>query len=147
MALIWSEKFETGIESIDRQHEKLFATVNELENLINTKTIDGPEIDKLISFLTEYVSMHFSHEEFCMDLARCPAAAQNKKAHEDFLRFFSAFKGDLAVSSPANRNALLIQLQQTLEKWLDGHICKIDVQLRKLRQPMVNQGAPNVSLN
>jgi hemerythrin len=116
MSLVWSEKFATGIESIDRQHEKLFSSINDLENLITQQVFEGPEIDKLLNFLTEYVSMHFNHEEYCMKLNSCPAAEQNKKAHDEFLLFYSDFKKQYYISNGPGREVLIGKLQVTSVK-------------------------------
>jgi hemerythrin len=147
MSLVWSEKFATGIESVDRQHEKLFSSVNTLEGLIASEVFEGPEVDRLLDFLSEYVSLHFNHEEYCMELTHCPAAEQNKKAHEEFLRYYSDFKKQYKISGHNERQVLLGKLEQAMEKWLSGHICKVDIQLRNLRQQSGTVPAQHITVN
>jgi hemerythrin len=133
MSLVWSEKFATGIDSIDRQHTKLFSVVNSLENFVASHVQEGPEVDELLDFLTDYVAVHFNHEEYCMKLNNCPAAEKNKKAHEEFLRFYSDFRKEYKMANPDSRGKLLGKLQQVMEQWLNNHICKIDIQLRNIQ--------------
>lgn len=132
MALKWIEQYATGVNSIDRQHQKLFDYLNRLEGYINQNVFEGTNIDDLINFLSEYVVMHFTHEENCMKNTNCPAAQSNKAAHAAFLEYFNKFKGEYASANSATRKALIQKLQNVAEDWLKSHICKIDVQLRSV---------------
>lgn len=130
MTLVWTELYTTGVASIDRQHQKLFEYINKLDDLIKADISEGTDVDDLLNFLTEYVLMHFSHEEFCMKQVSCPAAEKNKKAHDDFVAFFNDFKNQYKAAPSKDKGALLLKLQKAAEDWLKNHICKIDIQLR-----------------
>ena len=130
MSLVWISDFETGIASIDRQHQKLFDHINRLESYINLNIFEGEDIEELFRFLTDYVVMHFSHEEFCMKNASCPVAKKNKLAHNMFIKTFNELKDEYWNSDSETRVSVIQKLQRITEDWLTNHICKIDIQLK-----------------
>jgi len=131
MAIEWSEAYATTIDSIDRQHKKLFEYINKLENCILEGMYVGSKIDDILEFLGTYTKVHFSHEEFCMKENGCPTAEKNIKAHESFLEFYTDFvKSYKEASADAEKEKLIRRLQKMAEDWLVNHICKIDIHLK-----------------
>jgi hemerythrin len=132
VAVHWNEQYEVGDTRVDSQHKNLFEYVNRLEGIIERgksgQKLDLTELENLVVFLDMYVNTHFAYEELCMNLRKCPAALQNKDAHNGFLEFWQNFQRENALS---NVNlSTLEHLLETLTTWLTNHICKIDVQLR-----------------
>ena len=129
MAIQWQDKYRTGVDQIDSQHQKIFEFCNKLGELIEEGVASGPKVDNLLMFLTTYAKTHFIYEENCMFKHACPAAKANRDAHARFLDYLS--------ESQAKRNSTestldwMRELHGFLEKWLDGHICQIDIQLRE----------------
>ncbi|WP_078706637.1 hemerythrin domain-containing protein [Consotaella salsifontis] len=86
MALFyWNAGIETGNNTIDQQHRRLFAMTNELAELI----ADGeklPEIKTLIGRLEEYARGHFCNEERLMACSALSAREQERHtcAHRVF---------------------------------------------------------------
>jgi len=78
MALIWNDKYCTQIDSIDRQHKRLFSNVNKLKEALDLGYVEGPKVENILDFLENYTKMHFKHEEFCMEERKCKAAEKNK---------------------------------------------------------------------
>ena len=132
MAMEWRDSYNTGDKRIDGQHKNLFEYINRLEGLIETGqaggAIDRIEVENLLGFLDSYVYTHFTYEELCMTQRRCPVAAQNKEAHNRFLKMFEDFNQQCAQHG-ANLQ-MLTDLHRTLTYWLTNHICRIDVSLR-----------------
>lgn len=128
MTIEWKDEYSTNVKRIDDQHRQLFRIVNELSRMIETGVVDGPKMDQLIVFLGSYTRVHFGYEESCMRKNRCPSAEANKNAHREFLKFYE----EIAVEYHRTGGSmeLLLRLSDTMEKWLDGHICGIDVKLR-----------------
>lgn len=127
----WSEKFETGHPLIDSQHQLLVGYVNRLEELTrltNPSRQEAEFILSLVDFIEAYTSVHFKHEEGCMIRHRCPAYADNKTAHEDFLRFFRDFKRRL--STEGCRHEVLQDLYTACCNWIEQHILHIDLRLK-----------------
>jgi hemerythrin len=138
--LRWSEKFETGHALIDSQHQMLVSYINQLEGLTRTTTNPSrQEVEfclQLIGFMDTYISVHFAHEEHCMESFKCPARHENKKAHHDFLQFFWEFK--LRFDSEGCRPEIVRELHATCSSWIQQHILQIDRQLK----PCLSRPAP-----
>jgi hemerythrin-like metal-binding protein len=128
-AITWdAERMATGVQSIDQQHQELIRLVNELHRacLAGTAT-EG--LMKDLEFVGRYAMSHFAHEEGVMDQHACPAAGQNKIAHQKFLKDYESLMADARSQGASTR--LAIQLKKMLADWLAAHICNTD---RKLRE-------------
>jgi hemerythrin len=86
--VLWDSKYETGVSSIDQQHQSLFNYINDLEECINDKYFEGPRIEIILNFFQMFCATHFSLEETCMMRAFCPVHDENKLAHEKFLAYY-----------------------------------------------------------
>lgn len=129
--LQWTEKFETGHSQIDFQHKMLISYVNQLEGMANTTNPTRQDVEfilNLVDFVETYTMVHFSHEEGCMIRHQCPAQAENKSAHDQFLQFFADFKRRFA--NEGCRPEVLQQLHESCCAWIQGHILTIDVKLK-----------------
>jgi len=130
--LTWQSEFETGFPLVDGQHKILIDKINKLEFLIKGPTINKPEVDSLVNFLASYTATHFKFEERCMELHHCPAFAQNKTAHEQFLAVVTKFKIDYAAQGPTREN--IGKLHELASSWIKNHILKIDMQLKPCKK-------------
>jgi hemerythrin-like metal-binding protein len=82
----WNTNFETGIESIDQQHQKLVSLLNELAGTLVDD--DHVEIQRVFGELAEYASYHFESEEAVWAEAFAdddPWAVAHKGSHDWFL--------------------------------------------------------------
>ena len=126
--LRWTPALATGVPSVDEQHQRLFAMVDELEAACH----DGrghQAIVKALDFLAGYVINHFQEEEAEFAAQRNPAAAANAKAHADLLAHYTAWR--TKFDAEGGSLTLLAALVGDLRHWLVEHIGKIDVQLRR----------------
>ena len=142
MAIQWQDKYRTGVGPIDSQHQKIFEFSNKLEELIDQGVDSGAKVDNLLMFLTTYAKTHFIYEENCMFKHACPAAKANRDAHARFLDFLS----ETQAKRPSTESTLdwMRELHSFLEKWLDGHICQIDIQLKaSIQKRAPNESSPN----
>ena len=129
--LIWSEQYSTGSPTIDGQHRQLFEHLNQLEGLLirtNPNTEDIAIITQLLDFLENYIATHFSYEEGCMESYRCPAHQKNKETHEHFKQMFQRFK--TRTQKEGFRFLMLVELNQTINAWVEDHIMRVDTQLK-----------------
>ncbi len=83
----------------------------------------------LLESLSLYCRGHFSFEERCMEEFRCPVAEKNKEEHIRFLEKLSEFQEPYAASGYDHTDAR--RLVDTVDQWLDNHICRIDVHLKR----------------
>lgn len=127
MLFTWDESMSTGVPELDEAHRRLFECVNELGTAIKEGTGHAGAM-RTLDFLGTYAAQHFGSEEDCMHRHQCPAALTNKKAHTEFLAYFTRMKAD--CESSGFTNTRLMEMQQALGNWLRNHIMKIDVTLK-----------------
>ncbi len=125
--LKWDESYAIGIEKIDNQHKTLFDAINKLNEALQNGNAE-PQFSQTISFLEKYVIAHFRDEEACMHELQCPAEAENKKAHADFLYDFQEQAARFYAEGYSDE--LTFKLLTTLRDWLVKHLCSVDIQLR-----------------
>jgi hemerythrin-like metal-binding protein len=123
----WSDRYATGIARIDEQHKMIFQFAGDFREALDEgrgESVYGA----LLKSLGLYIRTHFGFEEQCMEQFRCPVAALNKEAHAQFAESFAAFEARYATGGfdQADARALV----DTIDTWLSGHICKIDVGLK-----------------
>lgn len=127
----WSSAYETGDTRIDNQHKQLFDYVGQLEHLIQRveagEALDHQAAQDILFFLDTYVNVHFAYEEICMTIRKCPVALKNREAHNQLLDFYQGFFEEAQQHLTLE---MLVQLRDTLDSWLVGHICNIDTQLK-----------------
>jgi len=126
MALLWDDSMTTGVEELDDAHKKLFLWVNKLSDAMKAGK-GSDEVMRILDFLGNYATAHFSSEEGCMNRYKCPTALANKKAHGEFLAYFTKMKTECQANGVTTVKVL--ELQKALSNWLKNHIMKIDVAL------------------
>ena len=129
--LLWDEKFATGSPTIDEQHRQLIRHLNQFESLLVQTNPTGKDVAfiiKFLDFLEDYVDSHFSYEEKCMESYRCPAHQKNQQAHQNFRQMFQRFKK--TIHKEGFRTEMLVELNQTINVWIQDHILRVDTQLK-----------------
>ena len=125
----WTEAYATGSKQIDDQHKMLFLMCDEFRENLESGTGEGT-YDLFLEFLSKYVEIHFAFEEQCMFAHACPAYARNKKEHPVFVtaveREVAAYRKD---GFDRQRIHLLLDM---MDRWLDSHIRRVDVQLKSV---------------
>lgn len=130
--LQWNENFRTGHPQIDSEHQMLIGFVNRLEETARITNPTRPEIELILSLVDSvqaYTVVHFQHEETCMAQHQCPAFAENKSAHAEFLQQFQHFKERFRTEGC--RPGVVQDLHDLCSIWVQQHILKIDTQLKR----------------
>ena len=128
MPVAWSERYATGEDKIDRQHETLFGCINQLEEMVAQDEISDAKVKELLQFLENYTRIHFAYEEMCMFRLKCPVHEVNIDAHDKFTKAIEDFTARFAREGASKR--LLQEMYDAASKWLVNHICKIDQKLQ-----------------
>jgi len=129
--IVWdANTMSTGISMIDAQHKMLFEKFNEFSATfsISPEAASREAAGELLDFLQFYANWHFGREENCMNQYKCPAAADNKKAHTEFLKTFSQFYEEWQTGNMTPK--LINETYLSLESWLVNHVARVDTQLR-----------------
>ncbi len=122
MALLnWSTEYSVEVEEIDKQHQKLFAMLNELHEAM--KSGKGSQTaPRILKKLVEYACEHFSLEEALMAQAHYPELARHKAEHDKLTGEVAKMLQDIE----SGKTVLSMKLQQFLRSWLTDHIAGCD---------------------
>lgn len=114
----WDDKLSVGIPSIDAQHKKLVAMVNELFDAM--KAGNGKEIlSKTLTGLVDYTVTHFNYEEKLFAQTAYSESASHKKEHENLKREVLSIQEKMRQGITS---AQAMQILEFLKKWLVNHI-------------------------
>jgi hemerythrin-like metal-binding protein len=132
MQYVWTEAMATGDDGIDAEHRTLISWINRLSQANEAGTGES-EVRRILTFLGIYATRHFANEESCFARHKCPHAAANKKAHEQFIETFGRIKAECDANGVTESRAL--ELQKSLGDWLQNHILKVDTSLKPCVTP------------
>ena len=117
----WNQKYSVGIQSIDAQHQNLFAIARELYDAMSAgqgKSVLARILDRLV----QYTQVHFSHEERLMKLNGYPNLAEHQEQHAALTHQVLQFQADFNTG----KVTMTVQLLNFLKNWLDQHIQSSD---------------------
>lgn len=120
-AFRWTERYSVNIEALDRQHQGLFATIDEL-NAALTAGQGATAMEDVLRKLVEYSMTHFATEEALMEWHEFPGLATHRVEHEAFKRNVTKYLEDFRAEKVGAPVSLLLFLQS----WLKEHILKSD---------------------
>ena len=131
MAVEWTETMTTGVELVDNRNKEFFRHVAKFGEAVEKN--NRYEIGRSLDLLAHFAMRHFAEEELCMEKLLCPAAEDDKLAHEEFLDKLDLFRERYAEHGSNPKMA--VHFFDTLGKWLVKHITEIDTQLRDCVTP------------
>jgi len=119
----WNESYRLGIDSIDKQHRRLFDLINALYVSYGQHK-SRTEIEKVMKELVDYTVYHFGYEEQIFDAIEYKETNRHIEQHKKFINkieeYYRQFRqGDDTVA---------IDLVHFLQDWLVNHIAKTDKQ-------------------
>ncbi|NLC52591.1 MAG: hemerythrin family protein [Firmicutes bacterium] len=128
MLVKWTPQYAVGVEEIDRQHQELFSKINDL--LEACQRGEGKqEVGKVLSFLEEYVKVHFGTEEKTMLDNAYPEYTQHRAQHQKFVENFLELKAKFEAEGAGIW--LVAQTNRVVVDWLIKHIMMTDTKLGK----------------
>lgn len=121
--LVWTDAFRVGHDTIDKDHQKLFALVNRLAEAVAAGG-DEAVLREVVRELLDYTVYHFGREEVLMRRYHYPQFLAHKRMHDDFVREISTVRDRLIGRS--GEGAVSASLLAFLRDWLTNHILKTD---------------------
>ena len=113
--LHWSNDLDTGIEVIDKQHQRIVDYLNELSSANDSG--DRNATNHVLNELVDYTLTHFAFEEELQEKAGYPFLKAHKRVHEIFTKRVAEFQQRAA----AGEN-VAPELLSMLKIWLVNHI-------------------------
>jgi hemerythrin len=124
----WHDGLSIGIEEIDGQHRALFGAVNSfLDSVERSSNLD--DVAVVISFLEEYVDVHFDTEEGAMKAHGYPLYDEHIAQHRYFSETVAYLKEKYLEWGFGTTEALKNMLQRKLVNWLVEHVSVADMKL------------------
>jgi len=124
---MWKDKYKIGVELIDDQHKELFMRVSDFIQTIQSKEDWDIKIDKVketMSFMQEYVVIHFDEEEVYQAKINYPDIEEHKKAHHDFKKAVNGYVE--RVNKEGYSEDLVKEFGGKLMAWLIMHVARMD---------------------
>lgn len=121
----FKEEFRTGIESIDKEHAKLFEIADRAYTTLMDEFIPD-KYDYIVDILNElkdYAATHFKHEEEYMMSIHYKKLLSQKVMHNDFIEKLAEY--DLNKLDE-NQKDTIIEILDFLNDWLVNHIMLSD---------------------
>ncbi|HHW11699.1 MAG TPA: hemerythrin family protein [Firmicutes bacterium] len=126
MLIKWTPQYAVGVPEIDQQHQELFGKVNDL--LEACQRGEGKqEIGNVLSFLEEYVKIHFGTEEKAMLDNAYPEYEQHRAQHQKFVENFLELKAKFEAEGAGIW--LVAHTNRVVVDWLIKHIMMTDTKL------------------
>ena len=113
----WQDKYSVKIPSIDAQHKKLVAIINELYASMKTGN-SKEQLGKTLKELVEYTKYHFSYEEELLEKAGYKDLNEHKEQHKAFVEKITA----TCKSYDEGKLFMSIDVCNFLQNWLINHI-------------------------
>ncbi|MDO9584026.1 MAG: bacteriohemerythrin [Desulfomicrobium sp.] len=120
--IIWEKSFETGIDEVDAQHQRLVEIINSLAEGIGHASMK--DLQGILSKLKEYAQYHFQTEEGIMEASAYTELEDHKAEHSAFVDQILLFDLDVILAS----EGLAWDMFHFLRGWLTNHILVVDRQ-------------------
>lgn len=117
----WKDQYSVENPVIDKQHQALFALVNEVAEKV--KTGNMPEIKSVINRLAAYTVEHFRDEESIMRKAGYAGLEDHQMIHAELLDKVQDLQAKLEKNQPVS----MVVIIRFLSDWLKDHILKDDM--------------------
>lgn len=82
--LIWNERYNLGVDIIDREHKKLFSILNKLFDIGQQEEKSQWVCQEVIKYFKDHAVQHFIDEEIYMASINYPEIAIHKRIHTNF---------------------------------------------------------------
>jgi len=117
----WSESYSVHIAVLDEQHQRMIATLNELNQALRAG-IGGSVMDTVLEKLMEYSTAHFDTEETLMEEHKFPGLSTHRARHREFREKMAEF----LEGHRAGKQCVPVSVMLFMEGWLKEHMLKTD---------------------
>ena len=125
MAIVWSERLETGVNEIDLQHREFIRRLNAILDACRAGKGREKTLETL-TFTEAYAREHFRYEESFTKDHNVPLCHANQDQHEAFFENLDRIKADLQKREGKVGVDLTLSVTKLLMDWLVNHIMGSD---------------------
>ncbi len=119
--IAWDDKFNIGVEAVDKAHAKLFRIMKKLIEISKEGAANQHTYREGIKYLDAYSMTHFAEEEEYMRSIRYGGYARHKRIHDNFRdKTLVSLKKELELSNYSS--SAVQRFVVTLNNWLAEHI-------------------------
>lgn len=132
--IVWTDKYDTGIEEVDNQHRQIVDYLNRLGEAKNSRNIKV--VKDVIDGMVDYTLSHFAFEEALMQEAQYPFARAHKSVHETFIKRVEKFQERFKAGEDVAQ-----EFYDVLKRWLVNHIQRDDAAYVRIVKPYLEPSA------
>ncbi len=125
--MLWKDKYELGVPTVDAQHKELFKRVDLFMQTLRSNLDWDDKVERVnetLEFIKGYVVEHFKDEEAYQQQIGYPEYSAHQKIHSDMVLYV------LQVSEQYENSGFSEQLMQQfggkLLAWLINHVAAED---------------------
>jgi methyl-accepting chemotaxis protein/hemerythrin len=118
--IIWSRSYSVGVDSMDREHQRLIDIINNLYSAMRAGR-SSDAISSILDELVDYTRTHFAHEERLMQDAGYSGYNDQKRSHEALIGQVREIQDKCHAGT-----ALGQEVMTFLKNWLVNHIQGLD---------------------
>lgn len=122
----WHDKYMTGIQKFDEQHQRLFSLINELyAGVIACHSIEEEKqiTQKTLAELVRYAEEHFGAEEELMQQYSFPHFGDHKHEHELFFQNINK----LIHECYSQAGGVSTDVFLFMRDWITKHVTETDI--------------------
>ncbi len=119
----WSDSYNTGIPDIDKEHQMLFALINDLYDRVETGSAEE-SVKATIEALVDYVSYHFAREEGLLSVCNYPDLENHMATHRKLQNQLETYRQSYEHHPEAFD---MKDFMGFLIHWLQDHILQTDM--------------------
>lgn len=132
--LVWTSDLNTGIDVIDKQHQRIVDYINELDSA-RTSGHQREDVGRVIDEMVDYTLSHFAFEESMQEEAHYPFLKAHKKVHELFVSKVANLQERYSLGEDVSE-----ELHKMLFTWLYNHIKRDDADYVESVKKNIAQG-------
>lgn len=115
----WDSSFAIGIETIDKQHKKIFEYLLAIENSL-AKRDPWHILRFFVAQMAEYMKFHLAVEEALLEIIGYPDRVEHRESHVRLMAHIEKLEGQL------QDKASVENLVAFFEDWFIGHVLTSD---------------------
>ena len=121
--VLWENKYATGIELIDAQHQKLVELTNQLyQSCIARDESVNAVFKDAMGRMVDYVRFHFTAEQELLKRIGYPGHVEHKRQHDTLVKKIL----EAAKEHDEGKKFVPNNFVRTLKDWVFGHIAVSD---------------------